>query len=233
MTADTSRPRWVVWLATLVAALALLVFAISVLVVALFQRSTRPEIVIDDPLQSTTIIVAIAGAVATPGTYELPGDSHVQHALDAAGGLRPDADLAAVNPAVRLQDGQQIIVPAIGAETAKPEVAVAAATSAPQGVLTPSINTTASGESVATTSPPSDEPAGTGSGESGLATIDVNTASADELDQLPGIGPVKAAAIVAYREEHGPFRRVDDLAAVDGISDTMVAELSPYIRADP
>lgn len=61
--------------------------------------------------------------------------------------------------------------------------------------------------------------------------IDLNTADAYDLDRLPGIGPSKAEAILAYREEHGPFQRVDDLLSVSGIGEVTLENLRPYVSA--
>jgi competence protein ComEA len=128
------------------------------------------------------VVVHVAGAVAAPGVYHLPGASRVVDAVGAAGGLRPDADTDGVNLAAPVQDGTRIYVPIRGQP---PPASVADA-----------------GQPAASTTP---------------APIDVNTATADELDELPGIGPSTAAAIVAYRDAHGAFATVDDLGEVRGI----------------
>lgn len=62
--------------------------------------------------------------------------------------------------------------------------------------------------------------------------INLNAADAYDLDRLPGIGPAKAEAILAYREEHGPFQSVDDLLAVSGIGEVTLEDLRPYVTAD-
>lgn len=59
--------------------------------------------------------------------------------------------------------------------------------------------------------------------------VAINTATEEELMQLPGIGPAKANAIIAYREEHGPFRRVEDLLNVTGIGEKTLEKLKPYL----
>ena len=63
--------------------------------------------------------------------------------------------------------------------------------------------------------------------------IDINRATAEEFDQLPGIGEVKAAAIVAYRNQNGPFATVDELLLVDGISEALLAEIRPFLMIAP
>ncbi len=129
------------------------------------------------------VVVHVAGTVSAPGVYELAGGARVVDAVEAAGGPTGDADLAALNLAALLADGQRIYVPRVG-ET-PPVVA---------------------------------GPDGAPSSSSGpAAPIDINVASAAELDELPGIGPATASAIVAHRDEHGPFATVDDLEAVRGI----------------
>jgi len=217
----TSRPAWSRWVPVIGISAAILVsvgIGTSVFVLWLYNQSREATIFIDDPVQSTTVVVSVAGAVATPGLYELPGGSRVQHVLDAAGGVLPEADLAAVNPAVRLQDGEQIVIPAVAAVN---EADVPVGVSATPTVAPMAISSSVPG-------PESGRAAG-----SEAATIDINSADQDDLEQLPGIGPAKAEAIVAYRNEHGPFESIDELAEVDGISVEMVDDLSPYIRAGP
>ena len=167
------------------------------LVLRLWDERSAPPIVIADPRPDATIVVSLEGAVATPGVYHLPGDARVQDALDAAGGVTSDADLARVNPAARLHDEERLIVPTIAGIVAPPSSAAPTATS-----------------DVSAAS---------------VGFVDLNTASADELDTLPGIGPALAGRIVAYREANGPFRTVDELAEVDGISLAMVDKIRSLI----
>ena len=160
---------------------------------------SAPPIVIEDPLVEATIVVAVEGAVAAPGVYPLPANARTQDALDAAGGPAADADLAAVNPARRLEDQERLVVPRLGSDGAR-SVAAAKESSAALDAAAP---------------------------------IDVNAASAAELDALPGIGPVLAQRIVDYRREHGPYGTIDELANVEGISPRMVGELRPLVTVGP
>ena len=132
----------------------------------------------------------VAGEVRTPGVYLLVDEVRVHDAIEQAGGPTADADLDALNLAAVLADGQRLYVPAAG------EV--------PTGDQVPLV-------------PPSDGAAGTGSGFNDGSPVDLNRASAAELDRLPGVGPATAQAIVDDREQNGPFARVDDLERVPGI----------------
>ncbi len=146
-----------------------------------FDDRSAPAIIVRDAAQTRTISVQVSGAVMAPGVHELDPDARLGDAIVAAGGASADADLAALNLARRLKDGEEIEIPAI-----RP---------------TPGPGTlTAEGED----------------------RIDVNTASSDELDELPGIGPALADAIIEYRTDNGPFGSVDELARVPGISARMV-----------
>lgn len=134
---------------------------------------------------ATTIVVDVQGAVAAPGVRELPAGSRVADAIDAAGGYGTDADLvaaaSAINLASPLSDGEQIRVPAIG------DVQVAAeASPGPEGSA-----------------------AATQGGGGGGGLVNLNTATPEELEALPGIGPVTVQKIVAARQEQ-PFASLDD-----------------------
>lgn len=168
-----------------------------------------PPIVISEPVNQTSIVVAVEGAVAVPGVYELPADARYADAVAAAGGLTDAADLSGYNPARRVRDEERIVLPLRGVG----------------GGAAPS------GE--ATGSAPAASADGTLDVPTGAGPIDINTATAEELDALPGIGPVLAARIVAAREEHGPFASVDDLAGVEGISRRMVETLRPLVTVGP
>lgn len=173
--------------------------------VRVLDDRAAPPIIIRDPLQATELVVAVEGAVATPGVYTLPPDARYQDAIDAAGGLAPDADIASVNMARRVRDEDRIVVPVRGVGGGGlPE---ARATTEPV--------------------PPELAPAGA------PGPIDINRAGAGELDALPGIGEVLAQRIVDHRDANGPFQTVDDLAAVQGISRRLVDELRPLVTAGP
>jgi competence protein ComEA len=140
------------------------------------------------------VVVHVAGAVLTPGVQRLPAGSRVIDAVDAAGGLRPDADAGRVNLAAELVDGTQVYVPAIGEPA------------------------------------PSHDPAGAGAGGAGDGLVDINTADAAALEELPGVGPATAAAIIDHRERNGPFASVDGLLEVRGIGEAKLAQLRDLVR---
>lgn len=139
------------------------------------------------------LVVYVAGAVVAPGVYDLVANSRVHDAIQAAGGITPDADVDKLNLAAPVADGDRVFVPRIGQPVPV--------------VVTPS----GSGSAGAAAD------GGNGSASGASDPINLNDASIDELDQLPGIGPATAAAIVAHREQSGPFASVDDLLDVRGI----------------
>ena len=134
------------------------------------------------------IYVHVLGAVERPGLYVLRADSRVVDALAAAGGSTDAAELAGVNLARRVEDGEQILVPVVGSVAG-----------------------------------PSAPPSGDG-------TVDLNTADQAALEELPGIGPALAERIVAWREDNGRFRTVDDLLAVPGIGEKVLEGLRDGVR---
>ena len=155
----------------------------------------------------TELVAHAAGAVVHPGVYTLDPTARVDDLVRAAGGLAPDADAARINLAAPLADGARVYVPRIGEAAAPPIVG-------PEGAAPPG----------------GTDPAAPGAdGDAPDALIDLNTADEEELDELPGVGPAIAAAIVAFREENGGFASVDDLLDVRGIGEAKLAEIRPLV----
>jgi competence protein ComEA len=150
---------------------------------------------------ATDLVVHAAGAVATPGLHWLPAGSRVADLLAAAGGTTPETDLDRVNLAAPVVDGQRVWFPRIG-EAAPPPLPGEGGPAPPDGV---------------------DGSAGTD------GPVDINAATVEQLEALPGIGPSIAAAIVEHRERNGLFRAVDDLLDVAGIGPSRLAQLRDLV----
>ncbi|QFQ97136.1 ComEA family DNA-binding protein [Streptomyces phaeolivaceus] len=150
------------------------------------------------------IVVDVGGKVRRPGIQRLPAGSRVADALRAAGGVRPGANTDGLNRARLLVDGEQVLV---GSPAPVP---------GPGAV--PGAGAGASGGGVV------------GSGAAPAAPVFLNTATADQLDTLPGVGPVLAQHIIDYRAQHGGFRSVDELREVNGIGDRRFADLRNLVR---
>jgi comEA protein len=147
------------------------------------------------------LTVHVVGQVFKPGLVRLPAGSRVADAVAKAGGARLDADLAAINLARVLADGEQLRVPKPGEA---PMVAPSGAGGAGSG-----------------------QP-GAGATQSG-GLVRLNSASVSELDALPGVGPVLAQRIIDWRTEHGRFASVDELGEVSGIGEKVFAQLKPKV----
>lgn len=152
----------------------------------------------EPPAAGSELVVHVSGAVAAPGVVQLPAGARVDDALQAAGGPTHDADLSAVNLARPVGDGEQIHLPVPGEEPRAADPAAAGPGASEAG----------------------DAPA---AGSTGV--IDLNTASAAELEELPGVGPAIAQRIVEHREKNGPFTSVDGLLEVSGIGPSTLEEI--------
>jgi competence protein ComEA len=170
--------------------------------------------------------VDVAGAVRRPGLYSLPEGSRVAAAIVRAGGPRPRAELAAVNQAAKLADGQQIVVPMRGRGAA----GVAGASRTAGASASGTYGTSASSGTPAASGASGTASAGSAPGLPGGARISLGSATPEQLEQLDGIGPALAARIVAYREAHGGFRSVDELQEVEGIGDKRFQALRASVQ---
>lgn len=153
---------------------------------------------------SPDVMVYVCGAVRSPGVVRLPAGARVTDALEVAGGPTAKAELAAVNLAAPVTDGEQIVVPERGAA---PVAAAPAQDGSSGGAL-------------------SAAPAGsTGSG----ALVNINTASLEELDALDGVGPSTAQKIIDYRTASGGFKTIEEIKEVPGIGDAKFASIQASI----
>jgi len=169
-------------------------------------------------------LVYVAGEVAKPGVYPVGAEARVGDALALAGGARPNADLVAVNLAAHLGDGDEVIVPARGAavRTAGPKRRAAGrgAHRSPGPRRASRHKRTRGGGQRSH-----------GGGVPPAGVIDINTADADMLASIPGIGGGLAERIVAFREANGPFATVDELLDVSGITDRRLEAIIPFVVA--
>ncbi|MEV4948583.1 ComEA family DNA-binding protein [Streptomyces sp. NPDC053755] len=150
----------------------------------------------------SAVVVDVGGKVLRPGVLTLPSGSRVADALRAAGGVRPGTDVTGLNRARVLMDGEQVVV---------------------------GLPTTAGG------GPVNGSLVGGGAGGGSVAgtramPLSLNAATVEQLDTLPGVGPVLAQHIVDHRVEHGGFRSVAELREVNGIGERRFADLEPLVR---
>jgi competence protein ComEA len=152
------------------------------------------------------LVVHVTGAVQQPGLCQIAPGSRVQDAIQAAGGLIPEAENAGLNLAAFVQDGDLIRVPFKAQDTAVEEAAPAPELPVRSGAPL--------------------------SSESQTGLVNINTASEAELETLPGIGPVTAGKIAAHREEHGPFDSIEAIQDVSGIGPATFEKIKDLITVD-
>ena len=167
--------------------------------------------------QAKTVRVQVSGAVLEPGIYDLPVGCRVEEAITAAGGLTENADSERINLVRKVRDGMQIRVPVQkAARTSRTQRKKAQAKS--------DLGESALGKS-------GGAKAGPGRNNSMMQSVRINSASASELQQLPGIGPALAQRIVETRN-NGRFTSADDLLRVPGIGKAKLAKLRDYVEVD-
>jgi competence protein ComEA len=162
---------------------------------------------------ASEMAIYVCGAVKNPGVYMFAPGKRVVDAIARAGGALADADIEQINLAQPLNDAMKVIVPRKGQVLA--------------------IETATSPDSTALGGGHHRHSRGGSRGAHKLTagqTLDVNTASSEELVQLPGVGPSLAQRIVDYRLANGPFQTVDDLQNVPGIGPSKFDRLAPFVR---
>ncbi len=181
----------------------------------------------EDGLEDSTpeLRVYVAGAVRQPGVYPLTSGDRLVDAVEAAGGATDDADLEAVNLAVRVEDEGYYYIPAKSTQSA----ADADLETADDGSPTPQFPMAATNRP--TIGLPDETEETVGDGEP-AGPVNLNTATQPELETLPSIGPARARAIIAYREENGPFAAIEEITAVSGIGQGILDNLQGLITVE-
>lgn len=178
------------------------ILALGVLWLVGSQPRGEP-ISLSPPPTPLPLVVHVSGSVTHPGVYTLSTGSRVKDAIEAAGGLLPEADDQRLNLAAQLQDGDLIWIPAIPQAFANPPAKIATETPKDSSLLKPS------------------------AASDGL--ININTATLEELDTLPGIGRVKAQNIIDHRDTNGPFMTIEAIQEVNGIGPVTYEHLKDLI----
>ncbi|MFC4372480.1 helix-hairpin-helix domain-containing protein [Nocardia halotolerans] len=164
------------------------------------------------PSENIELVVSVVGLVERAGLHRVPGGARVADAIEIAGGARAGADLVGLNLAQRLTDGDQVVVGASDPQSGQPRLGSAMISAAGSG---PGRNSVGAGPDTNITG--------------GAGRVDLNTATEAELDALPGVGPVTAKAILAWRATNGRFTEVTQLSEVDGIGPARLARLRDLV----
>lgn len=167
--------------------------------------------------QVKTVRVQVSGAVLEPGIYNVPASCRVEEAIAAAGGLTENADSERVNLVRKVRDGMQIRVPV-------QKATLTSRTQRKKAQAKSDLGESALGKS-------GGAKAGPGRNNSMMQSVRINSASASELQQLPGIGPALAQRIVETRNS-GRFTSAEDLLRVPGIGKAKLAKLRDYVEVD-
>ncbi|WP_242478285.1 helix-hairpin-helix domain-containing protein [Enterococcus faecium] len=154
---------------------------------------------VEEDVRPKVMYTDIKGSVKEPGIYSFSSEERVYDVLKRAGGLLEEADSDRINFSAKIEDQQVLYIPAIGEE------------------LPEHLNQLVSPEGKQSTA------------DSEPSKININTASPSELQQIPGIGSVKAQEIIRFREENGSFQKVEDLQEISGIGEKTVEKLKNFV----
>jgi len=153
------------------------------------------------------IVIHITGAVQKTGILILPEGARIADAIDASGGSTENADLNEVNLAYELQDGQKVYIPT-KEDKSKVEKQAYISSESGNNVIMQTISNDKKG---------------------GISKVNINTATQEELESLPGIGAAIANRIMEYRQQNGKFQKIEDLQNVKGIGDAKFSKMKKYV----
>ncbi|MEN9563086.1 MAG: hypothetical protein RIR73_1330 [Chloroflexota bacterium] len=185
-------------------------FALAGLLLFITRAPAGEPISLQPAPTKEPIAVHVIGAVPRPGLYEFAEGARIQDAIDAAGGLLTSADVNTINLAALLEDGQQLTIPYKPGE--EPSNEQGSNPSEDDSLVLPGAE-----ETPAPSSPDDNE------------LVNINTASIEELDKLPGIGPTIAQRIIDYRTENGPFAVIEDILNVSGVGPSTFDQIKDLI----
>lgn len=167
------------------------------------------------PPDAQAICVHVCGAVKNPDVYELPAGSRVYEAVKAAGGFTEEADESYVNQAQILSDGVKLVIPTVGQIQVSEQEELADRI----GVVGTTVTETGAGGISAAAA-------------ASAGRININTATQEQLCEIPGIGETRAAAIISYRQEHGGFTKIEDIMNVSGIKEGTYVKIKDSITVN-
>lgn len=233
---------------------------LSIFFLILAQGRIAPPAVADPFSNTAKQIwVDVAGKVKNPGIYSLGLDARINDALNAAGGILPGVDLTSLNLAQHVVDSEEIIIGTKSTSTpfslvipqplgessgekTQSQLSTSSPNAAPKASAAPtSANNSTGGRvkvnnSVAvskTVAPVAiAKPSSSSRGKKGVPTsaININVATLDQLEQLPGVGPIMAQKIIDFRVKYGKFKKITDVQNVAGMGAAHYAKISKYIK---
>jgi len=177
------------------------------------------------PTRPKRLYVDVAGAVRRPSLYVLPKNSRIMQAILAAGGPTADADIEAVNLAELVTDGEKVFVPKRGMVPVVAVVPSAPTSNVPMTPKAPTLTVSKASRTKGNGGSSRSGKIGADSGEQ----ISLNSATLEELERLPGVGPSMAGRILAYRQQSGGFAKIDELTLVPGIGPKKLAKITPFV----
>ena len=170
------------------------------------SNEIQENIVNTSEVSNSKIIVHISGAVNKEGIVELEENSRVADAIEKAEGVKEDADMSKVNLAFVLEDGMKVYIPSVNEKSSNEQIELVT-----KDIGTEEANNVSSTQN------------------NKQAKVNINTATQNELENLPGIGPSTASKILQYRKENGKFNSIDEIKEVSGIGEAKFNKIKDLI----